>query len=142
MRKSILYCFLISTICAGILGVSAATFLGQPLLSIYQPNSPEAVAFGMIRMRHISLFLFVGSLNTLLASCMNAFGYPVSQTICSLISVLGLRIIWMAFLYPLRQTGEMLYFCFTVSWWLQLLLLSVAFCIVWRKYRKGRLHDI
>jgi len=142
VRQSILYCFAVAVSAAAILGISASTFLGEPLLSLYIPGAPEAVAFGMVRMRHISLFLFVGAANTLLASCMNAFGYPVSQTICSLISVLGLRIVWMAFLFPLRPSPEMLYFCFTVSWWLQLLLLSVAFCIVYRKYSKGKLHEI
>jgi len=142
VKKSMLYCFAVAVTAAGILGFTAATFLGEPLLSLYIPGAEDAVAFGMVRMRHISLFLFVGAANTLLASCMNAFGYPVSQTICSLISVLGLRIIWMAFLFPARPSPEMLYFCFTVSWWLQLVLLSVSFGIVYNKYRKGKLHEI
>lgn len=142
VKKSMIYCFLIGVGCATLLGVTASTFLGEPLLSLYIPNDPTAVAYGMVRMRHISLFLTVGALNSLLASCMNAFGYPVSQTICSLISVLGLRIVWMAFLFPLRPSIEMLYFCYTVSWWLLLVLLSGAFFIVYRKYKKGKLHKI
>lgn len=142
VKKSMLYCFLMATGCAAVLGVTAATFLGEPLLSLYIPSDPVAVSYGMVRMRHISLFLAIGALNTILASCMNAFGYPVSQTICSLLSVLGLRIVWMAFLFPLRPSIEMLYFCYTVSWWLQLVLLTVAFVIVYRKYKKGHLHTI
>ncbi len=142
VKKSILYCLLVSVGAAAVLGVTAATFLGEPLLALYIPKDPVAVSFGMVRMRHISLFLAVGALNTILASCMNAFGYPVSQTICSLLSVLGLRIVWMAFLFPLRPSIEMLYFCYTVSWWLQLLLLSGAFVIVYRKYKRGKLHKI
>jgi carbon starvation protein CstA len=127
---------------AGVLKVITSTFLGKPLLSLYIPDDPTAVAYGMVRMRHISLFLAVGACNNLLASCMNAFGYPASQTICSLVSVLGLRIVWMAFLFPLRPSIEMLYFCYTVSWWLLLVLLSGAFFIVYRKYKKGKLHKI
>ena len=142
VKKSILYCFLIGVGCASVLGVTTSTFLGEPLLSLYIPNDPAAVAYGMVRMRHISLFLAVGACNTLLASCMNAFGYPVSQTICSLVSVLGLRIVWMAFLFPRRPSIEMLYFCYTVSWWLLTVLLSCAFIIVYRKYKKGHLHKI
>ncbi|MBQ8356347.1 MAG: hypothetical protein IJX39_00905 [Clostridia bacterium] len=93
-------------------------------------------------MKHISLFLGVGAINSLLANCMNAFGYPISQTICGLVSILGLRIVWMSFLYPLRPSINMLYFCYTVSWCLQLLLLTGAFCIVFRKYKTGKLHAI
>ena len=142
VKKSMIYCFLIAVGAATVLGVTTSTFLGEPLLSLYIPKDPTAVAYGMVRMRHISLFLTVGALNTLLASCMNAFGYPVSQTICSLISVLGLRIVWMAFLFPLRPSIEMLYFCYTVSWWLQLVLLTGAFVIVYRKYKKGKLPQL
>ena len=141
VKQSILYCFLISLISASIIGVTA-TALGEHLLAIYIPDDPAAIAYGMVRMRHISLFLGVGAVNALLSNCMNAFGYPVSQTICSVASILGLRMVWMLLLFPRRPSSEMLYFCFTVSWCLQLLLLSSAFVIVYRKFKKGTLHKI
>lgn len=141
VKQSILYCFLINVIAASVIGVTA-TALGEQLLSIYIPDDPAAVAYGMVRMRHISLFLGVGAVNSLLASCMNAFGYPVSQTVCSVASVLGLRMIWMAFLFPRWPSIEMLYFCFTVSWCFLLLLLISAFTIVYRKFKRGTLHKI
>ncbi|MBQ9098583.1 MAG: MATE family efflux transporter [Clostridia bacterium] len=141
VNKTILFCLLINVLIGSGLGVGSTVF-GEPLLRLYIPNDPAAVAYGMVRMKHISLFLGVGALNALLASCMNAFGYPISQTICGLISILGLRIIWMTILYPLRPSIDMLYFCYTVSWCLQLILLTGAFCIVWRKYKKGTLHEI
>ena len=143
VKKSILYCLALAVGVSAVLGVTSATLLGEPLLSLYLPGDALAVSYGMVRMRHISLFLYVGAVNTTLCSCMNAFGYPVSQTICSLISVLGLRIIWMAFIFPLKADSfPLLFFCYTVSWWLQLLLLSVAFFIVYRKYKSGKLHEI
>ncbi len=141
VKQSILYCFLINLISASIIGVTA-TALGEQLLSIYIPDDPAAIAYGMVRMKHISLFLGVGAVNALLANCMNAFGYPVSQTICSIASILGLRMIWMLFLFPRRPSIEMLYFCFTVSWCLQLVLLTTAFVIVYRKFKNGTLHKI
>ncbi len=141
VKQSMLYCFLINVIAASVIGVTA-TALGEQLLSIYIPDDPAAIAYGIVRMKHISLFLAVGAVNALLANCMNAFGYPVSQTICSVASILGLRMIWMLFLFPRRPSIEMLYFCFTVSWCLQLLLLSTAFVIVYRKFKKGTLHKI
>lgn len=141
VNKSILYCFLINLIAGSVIGVGS-TVLGKTLLGIYIPKDPEAVAYGLVRMKHIALFLGVGAVNTLLANILNAFGYPVSQTICSLASILGLRILWMAFVFPLRPSIDMLYFCYTVSWCMQLLLLSAAFFFIYGKYRKGKLHKI
>ena len=141
VKQSMLYCFLINVIAASVIGVTA-TALGEQLLSIYIPDDPAAVAYGMVRMKHISLFLGVGAINALLANCMNAFGYPVSQTICGIASILGLRMIWMLLLFPRRPSIEMLYFCFTVSWCLQLLLLSTAFVVIYRKFKNGTLHKI
>ena len=141
VKQSILYCFLINLIAATVIGLTATT-LGNQLLSIYIPDDPAAVAYGMVRMRHISLFLGVGAMNSLLASCMNAFGYPISQTVCSVASILGLRMVWMIFLFPLFPSIEMLYFCYTVSWFLQLILLASAFVIVYRKFKRGTLHKI
>ena len=141
VKQSILYCFLINLIAATVIGLTATT-LGNQLLAIYIPDDPAAVAYGMVRMRHISLFLGVGAINSLLASCMNAFGYPISQTVCSVASILGLRMVWMIFLFPLFPSIEMLYFCYTVSWFLQLILLASAFVIVYRKFKRGTLHKI
>lgn len=141
VKKSILYCFLVNLIAGSAIGLSA-TALGRPLLRIYHPNDEAAVAAGMVRMMHISLFLGVGAVNALLANVLNAFGYPTLQTVCSLFSILGLRIVWMTLLFPIWPSIDMLFFCYTVSWCTQLVLLSAAFAVAYHKFKAGRLHKI
>ena len=141
VKKSILYCFLVN-VTAGTVLAATSTLLGPYILRLYHPSDDAAIAAGMVRMMHISLFLTVGAVNSLLASVMNAFGYPAIQTGCSLFSVLGLRILWMTVLFPLCPSIEMLFFCYTVSWWTQMVLLSIAFFFAYRKFKSGRLHQI
>ena len=141
VKKSILYCFLVNLIAASVIGVSATTF-GRPILRLYLPGDEAAVAAGMVRMRHISLFLGVGAINALLANVLNAFGYPTLQTFCSLFSILGLRIVWMTLLFPIWPSIEMLFFCYTVSWWTQMVLLSTAFAFAYRKFKRGMLYRL
>lgn len=141
VKKTILYCFLIMVIAGSAIGLGSTLF-GKPILRLYLPDDALAIEAGMVRMRHISLFLGVGAVNSLLANVLNAFGYPILQTVCGMFSVLGLRIIWMTFLFPLWPSIEMLFFCYTVSWCTQFVLLSVAFAVIYRKFRKGQLHKI
>ncbi|MBQ8341548.1 MAG: MATE family efflux transporter [Clostridia bacterium] len=141
VKKSILYCFLVNLIAGAVIGISA-TALGRPLLRIYHPSDEAAVSAGMVRMKHISLFLGVGAVNALLANVLNAFGYPTMQTLCSLFSILGLRIVWMSVLFPIWPSIDMLFFCYTVSWCTQLVLLSSAFAVAYHKFKTGKLHKI
>jgi Na+-driven multidrug efflux pump len=141
VKKTILYCFLIMVTAGSVIGLGSTLF-GKPILRLYLPDDALAIEAGMVRMRHISLFLGVGAVNSLLANVLNAFGYPILQTVCGMFSVLGLRIVWMTFLFPLWPSIEMLFFCYTVSWCTQFVLLSVAFAVIYRKFRKGQLHKI
>ena len=141
VKQSILYCFLVNLIAGTAIGITA-TLCGRPILRLYLPGDEAAVTAGMVRMMHISLFLGVGAVNALLANVLNAFGYPTLQTFCSLFSILGLRIVWMLFLYPIWPSVEMLFFCYTVSWCMQLLLLSASFAVAFRRFKTGRLHEI
>ena len=141
VKKSILYCFL-ANVSAGVILALSSTLFGPYLLRLYHPSDDAAIAAGMVRMRHISLFLAVGAINSLLASVLNAFGYPTIQTGCSLFSILGLRIFWMSVLFPKWPSIDMLFFCYTVSWWTQMVLLSIAFVFAYRKFKNGTLHKI
>lgn len=137
VRKCLLLDF-----CLGMLFGILGNVLGELLLGLYIPGDTVAIAYGIVRMRHISLFLAVGAVNSVLCHVLNAFGYPTVQTACSVFSILGLRVFWMLVLFPLFPSIQMLYFCYTVSWWLQLVLLCTAFLFVWRKFRRGTLHEI
>lgn len=141
VKHSMLLCFLLCFGSALLLGVGA-WLLGTPLLRLYVPDDPAAVAFGLVRMRLLTAFLFIGGTNAFLASAVQAFGYNALHAAGSLFSVLGLRVIWMQFIYPLHPTAEMLYLCFTASWTAQMLSLFCIFLFALHRYRTGRLVKI
>lgn len=141
VNRSMVYCFLLSFGPALVLGLAACLF-GTPLLRLYVPDDLDAVAFGLVRLRVLTAFLFINGINSFLARAVQAFGYNILHATGSIFSVLGLRVIWMQFIYPLRSTPEMLYLCFTVSWAAQMLLLCCSFLYALHKYRTDTLPKI
>lgn len=141
VNRSMAYCFLLSFGSALVLGLGAYLF-GTPLLRLYVPDDPAAVAFGLVRLQILTAFLFINGINSFLARAVQAFGYNTLHAAGSILSVLGLRIVWMQFIYPLRPTPQMLYLCFTVSWAAQMLLLCASFLYAMHKYRTNTLPKI
>ena len=141
VNRSMAYCFLLSFGSALVLGLGAYLF-GTPLLRLYVPDDQAAVAFGLVRLQILTAFLFINGINSFLARAVQAFGYNTLHAAGSILSVLGLRIVWMQFIYPLSPTPQMLYLCFTVSWAAQMLLLCGSFLYAMHKYRTNTLPKI
>lgn len=79
-------------------------------------------------------------LNTVLGQILISFGYSFLSSINSVICMFGLRMAWMAWVYPRFQTYRMLVTCFPVSWVFLFLLSSTMVVAVFRPYRKGLYH--
>ena len=141
VNRSMAYCFLLCFGTSLVLGLGAC-LCGTPLLRLYVPDDPNAVAFGLVRLYTLTAFLFINGINTFLVRAVQAFGYNTLHAAGSIFSVLGLRVIWMQFIYPLCPTPKMLYLCFTVSWAAQMLLLCGSFLYGLHKYRTNTLPKI
>ena len=99
-------------------------------------DATEAINYGMSRMLHVTLFTFVNAVNVVISHAFQAFGYPMFTSISNIFFTLGLRVIWMRFIYPLNQTFDNIMLCFTVSWSLNMLLYIVFFAIIFTRYVK------
>lgn len=136
-RTGLLFC-LLSSLMLGILGAT----LGASLLKIYIPSDDTALAYGMLRMRGVTLFSFIDAINNVLSNFHSATGYPLGNTIAMAVSDVGLRIVWMLFLLPLRPSMEMLYFCYPVSRLVLFIVLALLLIRIWKKFRTGQLRKI
>lgn len=96
--------------------------LGTPLLRIYVAGDDLAIEYGLIRMRFILAIYFIAGANQVLSAALQAFGHSLITMLNSVFSVLVLRFFWMIFIYPNFETLTCLYFCFTVSWILTLVI--------------------
>ena len=77
------------------------------------------------------------AISMILGHAIQAFGYPLCSTLNAVVWVLGLRAVWMAFIYPKFPTYSCLIQCFVVSWFLTLLCNVVIFAVLYSRYKKG-----
>jgi Na+-driven multidrug efflux pump len=111
--------------------------IGKPLLRLYVSDDALALDYGMIRMQYILAIYFVAGINSVLGTAIQSFGYSILNMTNSVFSVLILRVFWMLFIYPRYETLHCLYFCYTVSWILILLInVGMVIAILPRKLKK------
>lgn len=89
--------------------------LGPQLLGIYSA-SPEVVQAGLVRLRMIAIPYFLCGMMEVMVGVMRGLGWSVVPMIVSLVGACGLRLAWIALIFPLRPTPECLYFSYVVSW--------------------------
>lgn len=128
---------LLMTVSVGVLFGFIAAFLGEALLSIYLPGEEEAIAFGLIRLRHIMMLSVLCAVTYVQSAMMFAFGRTVLQMVNDLCFYCAFRVVWLAVIYKLHPCPEMLYLTFPVSWLCVCLVMGVACFIVLRDYKRG-----
>ena len=141
VQKSFLYCLGISAFLSILVSATIYGF-SHELVSLYV-SSEEAISFSQIRMLFTTLPYVLATTNGLLTGTIQAFGYSVFTTVNSIVSVLGFRIIWMQFIYPLNPTFHMLMLCFLISWGLVFVVNLAFFSYVYfGKFKRGKIKKI
>ena len=134
IRKSVLFCGVVGFVIG-----YACLLLGRFTLIPFVPDDPSAVSYGMVRFKYLMTVFFVTTINNVVSNSIAAFGYSALNMINSVVTVFGLRMVWMAFIYPLSPTFETLFQCYTISWILSFLANVIVFLIVYpRKLKKMR----
>lgn len=141
VRSIILYCLSLGIGFGLVLGLGLYA-LGRPLLGLYVPGREQAVEYGLIRMKYILAFYAVASVNTVLVSSQQAFGHSAVPMLTSVLSILGVRVLWMAFVYPNHMTYDWLFLCYTVTWCLSMLVHIITFGIIFIRYRHGHVKAL
>lgn len=103
----------------GLLLGNLAYFFGQTLASFYVPaddNAPAVIAQAVIRLRLIACPYFICGLMDTMVGVLRGIGYSVIPMVVSIIGACGLRLVWVATVFPLYHTPACLYFSYPVSW--------------------------
>ena len=115
------------------------------LLSIYIPDSPEAIAYGIQRLAYIALPYFLLGIQDVTAGVLRGFGSSLAPTLISVLGICGLRIAWIytIFQIPRFHTPGWLFLSYPVSWIVTLLAQFALYVFVYRrnveKYEKAGL---
>jgi len=138
VKQSFRYCLWISVVMASALGGTLFLFSKSVFLPLIVGNDTAAVEFGYIRMACICSCYWIASLNTVLRNSLQAYGYSLSTSLNSIITVFAFRFFWMWFIYPLAPTFLLLMLCYTVSWVLSLIFNIVLYLIAMYRFNRGK----
>ena len=133
VKKILAICIAAVSVVGLITGVSAYVF-GEQLLSIYITDSPEAIAYGMIRLAFFVPYFLCGIMEVS-TGALRGMGASMTPMVITVLGACGVRLAWIytIFQIPRFHTPECLFFSYTVSWILTLTAQLIAFSIVYRK---------
>lgn len=115
IHKILGYCLLSASVSGLVSGV-AVYALAEPLLSIYLTDSPEAIAYGVLKMTYICLPYFLCGLMDITTGVIRGMGYSIVPMLVTVLGVCGLRVAWIYTVFQYYHTLECLYLSYTVSW--------------------------
>ena len=141
VRRSILCCGMFCILIATVGGISSYLF-GKGLLALYIPGEIMAIEYGVVRMKYNMVFYFITGFNNIFVSSNQAFGYSAIPAANSIFSILGIRTLWMNFIYPLSPTLDNVYVCYPITWAVSALLNGITLLIVYSRYRRGKVKMI
>jgi putative MATE family efflux protein len=119
-----------------VLGVSSYIF-SRPLLSIYIPDSEEAIRYGITRLLYIAVpYCFCGIMDVS-TGLLRGLGSSVLPMIITVMGVCVFRIIWIysVFAIPEYHTLEVLYISYIISWTMTFAVQIILFAIIYHLKR-------
>ncbi len=131
IKKVLLSCFCIVTAIGLILGITSIIFAPQ-LISIYTTDT-SIIPEGTLRLKYICGFYFLCGLMEVLTGTLRGMNHSLMPMITSIIGVCGIRMCWIAFVFPLFNTTKILYVSYPISWTITALAHLLCFLIVFKK---------
>lgn len=122
-------------VAAGMVLSIIAFLFGPQLLSIYIPDSPQAIAHGMTRLTYLGLPYFCCAIMDVSTGSLRGMGASITPLIISVLGVCGLRLLWIFALFPLPVFHNLptLYLSYTASWLLTAVAQLIAFSVIYKK---------
>ena len=120
-------------------GISIAVYLAGPyLLRIYLPDSVDAVAFGLLRLKCLCLAYCLLGMMDVSGGALRGMGVSFAPMVISVVGVCGLRICWIYTIFQIPQfhTLELLYMSYAISWGVTFAAQTIAYFITYNKKKK------
>lgn len=127
---------LITVAVIGIAVGGAVNLFAEPLLSIYITDSPESIAYGIIRLRYVVLPYFLCGMMDVSTGLLRGLGASVAPMIISVLGVCGFRLFWTLVVFPFVPTPETLYVAYPISWAMTFLVQMLTYILILRKKKR------
>ncbi len=93
-----------------------AYLFGAPLAGIYAPGEPEVIQQALVRMLYICCPYFICGVMDTLVGVLRGLGSSVIPMVVSIIGACGLRLLWVAVVFPVYRTPASLYLSYPITW--------------------------
>ena len=140
VKRVIFDCLGIVTIIGLILGNLAYNF-SAPLLGIYT-DSVDAIAAGTLRLFWVCCFYFLCGIMDTLTGGLRGLGHSTVPMIVSLLGACVTRLIWIATIFKLYHTQNILFFSYPGSWLLTITVHSICLTIVYQAWCRKKASQI
>ena len=115
LRRCIVCCICVGIVVGVVVG-GALYLFGEPLLSIYAPDSTAVVEAGTTRLSILGVFYFLCGLMEIGTGTLRGLGKSITPMIVSLLGSCVFRIIWIYTVFALFPTLTVLYISYPISW--------------------------
>ena len=108
------------------------------MLKIYITDSPEAINYGMERLKFMVVPYFLCGIMDTTTGSMRGIGSSVIPMIITVVGVCVMRIVWIytVFALPQYHTFSGLFISYPISWLLTFAALFISFTVVMRRKEK------
>lgn len=108
---------LIFVVITGLVLGNLAYYFGDTLAGFYvQAGEDDVIAQAVIRLGFIARFYFICGIMDTLVGVLRGLGYSVIPMIASLVGACGLRLVWVATVFPIYTTPASLYISYPITW--------------------------
>ena len=135
VRKVAFTCFLVSAIMGLTMGIGTY-IMGRPLLSIYITDSPQAIAYGIVRMRFMCLPFVFYAIYDVFSATLRGLGRSAVAMTVSLCCVCLVRSVWIYTVFNRFRTQQALYWSYPVTWILTAVTMAVCVWLALKKLPK------
>lgn len=132
--RSLLLCQLYSLI-AGLFFALIISAAGPSMLHAFT-DDPEVIAQGMVRLRCICTFQFLCGAMDVCSATLRGMGWSLFPMAVTLTGVCGLRLIWIATIFPANPTPENIYITYPISWAVTTCVHAITFLVARSRARK------
>lgn len=117
--------------------VSGIVYYHGSFFLAFFTDSPEVIAYGMVRLFYVGLFLFLNGALDVLSSAMRGMGYSFTPTAIMMAGIIGIRLFWLWAYFPSHPYLEVVYQCFPISWLFTVFIDILVYIYIYRKVVKG-----
>ena len=134
-NKTVWLCQCCTLVMGLTMGLLQYTF-GETLLGIYISDSPEAIAYGMLRFSRVTILYFMMGLLDVSTGGLRGYGQSFGPMLISVLGICGIRVLWVftVFQIPAFHTPQWLYTSYPISWGVTLSAQMILFFHIRNKF--------